>query len=36
MVQKARSLRIDLQKGTRQMKESIAEKTKERWRAKMM
>jgi hypothetical protein len=34
MVQTARSLRTELQKGTRQIKDSIAEKTKERWRGK--
>jgi hypothetical protein len=34
MVQTARSLRTELQRGTRQTKDSIAEKTKERWRGK--
>jgi hypothetical protein len=34
MVQTARSLRTELQKGTRQIKDSIAHKTKERWRGK--
>jgi hypothetical protein len=33
-VQTARSLRTELQKGTRQIKESIAENTKEKWREK--
>jgi hypothetical protein len=36
MVQTARSLKRGLQKGTRQIKDSIAEKTNERWRGKMM
>jgi hypothetical protein len=36
IVQTARSLRTELQKGTRQIKDSIAEKTKERWRGKRM
>jgi hypothetical protein len=36
MVQTARSLRTELQKGTRQIKDSLAEKTKERWRVKRM
>jgi hypothetical protein len=36
MVQTARNLRTELQKGTRQMKNSIAEKTKEMWRGKRM
>jgi acyl-homoserine lactone acylase PvdQ len=36
MVQTARSLRRDLQKGTRQIKDSIAEKTKERSWGKRM
>jgi hypothetical protein len=31
MVQTARSLKREVQKGTRQIKDSIAEKTKERW-----
>jgi GNAT superfamily N-acetyltransferase len=31
MVQMARSLRTELQKGTRQIEDSIAEKTKEKW-----
>jgi ubiquinone biosynthesis protein UbiJ len=34
MVQTARSFRTELQKGTRQIKDSMAEKTKERWRGK--
>jgi hypothetical protein len=33
-VQAARSLRTELRKGTRQIKDSIAEKTKEKWRRK--
>jgi hypothetical protein len=33
-VQTARSFRTELQKGTRQIKDSIADKTKERWRRK--
>ena len=36
MVQTARSLKRELQEGTRQIKGSIAEKTKERWRGKRM
>jgi hypothetical protein len=36
LVQTARSLRTELQKGTRQIKDSIAEKTKERWQEKRM
>jgi hypothetical protein len=36
MVQTARSLKRELQKGTRQIKDSIAEKTKERWWGKRM
>jgi hypothetical protein len=36
IVQTARSLRTELQKGTREIKDSIAEKTKERWREKRM
>jgi hypothetical protein len=36
MGQTARSLRTELQKGTRQVKDSIAEKTKQRWRGKRM
>jgi hypothetical protein len=32
MLQTARGLKRELQKGTRQIKDSIAEKTKERWR----
>jgi hypothetical protein len=34
VVQTARSLRTELQKGTRQTEDSIAEKTKERWQGK--
>jgi hypothetical protein len=36
MLRTARSLRTELQKGTRQIKDSIAEKTKGRWRGKRM
>jgi hypothetical protein len=36
VVQTARSLRAELQKGTRQIKDSIAQKTKGRWQAKRM
>jgi ubiquinone biosynthesis protein UbiJ len=36
MVQTARSLKRELQKGTRQIKDNIAEKTKERWQRKRM
>jgi hypothetical protein len=36
MVRTARSLKRELQEGTRQIKDSIAEKTKERWRGKGM
>jgi protoporphyrinogen oxidase len=36
MVRTARSLKRELQKGTRQIKDSIAEKTKERWQGKRM
>jgi hypothetical protein len=36
MMQTARNLRTDLQKGTRQIKDSIAEKAKGRWRGKRM
>jgi hypothetical protein len=36
MVQTARCLRTELQKGTRQIKYSIAEKTKEMWWGKRM
>jgi hypothetical protein len=36
MVQRARSLKKELQKGPRQIKESIAENTKETWRGKTM
>jgi hypothetical protein len=32
MEQRARSLKRELQEGTRQIKDSIAENTKERWR----
>ena len=34
MVQTARSLKIEIQKGTRQITDSIAENTKERWQGK--
>jgi hypothetical protein len=34
MVQTASSLGTELQRGTRQIKDSVAEKTKERWRGK--
>jgi ubiquinone biosynthesis protein UbiJ len=34
MLHTARSLRTELQKGTRQIKDSIAEKTTERWQRK--
>ena len=36
MVQTARSLKKELQKATRQIKDGIAEKTKERWSGKRM
>jgi hypothetical protein len=36
MIQRTRSLRTEFQKGTRQMKARIAEKTKEIWRGKRM
>jgi ubiquinone biosynthesis protein UbiJ len=36
VLQTARLLSTELQRETRQIKESIAEKTKERWRAKGM
>jgi hypothetical protein len=36
MVWRASSLKRELQEGTRQIKDSIAEKTKERWRGKRM
>jgi hypothetical protein len=36
MVQTARSLKRELQKGTRQIKDSITQKTKERWWGKGM
>jgi ubiquinone biosynthesis protein UbiJ len=36
MVRTARSLKRELQKGTRQIRDSIAEKTKERWWEKRM
>jgi hypothetical protein len=36
MVRTARSLKRELQRGTRQIKDSIAKKTKEIWRGKRM
>ena len=36
VLQTARCLKIEVQKETRKMKDSIAEKTKERWHAKRM
>jgi hypothetical protein len=36
VLQTSRRLKTDVQRGTRQIKHSIAEKTKERWRGKMM
>jgi len=36
MLQRARRLKTDLQRGTRQIKESIVKKTKERWREERM
>ena len=36
MLQTARRLKKEVQKGTRQIKESKAEKTKERWRGKRL
>jgi hypothetical protein len=36
MLQTARSLKRELQRGTRQIKDSIAEKTNERWQGKRM
>jgi ubiquinone biosynthesis protein UbiJ len=36
MLQRARRLKTELQRGTRQIKNSIAEKIKEKWRGKRM